>query len=143
MSEKHLVKNWRGSRISYNTLKRYSLLDAWTKYYVTEPDGSIVEYFGENRVNISTGQFLAVKDILANPPSNAQINPYDRYLVGNNEDGYNIYEYTPTSSGDTFDLSITPFDWKYGVRVYSHGLKNFVYFDGELKTYDDVDGGEF
>lgn len=143
MAEKHLVRNWKGARTSYNSIKRYGLLDPWTKYYVVEGDGSISEYFGENRINISTGQFLAVKDILSTPPSNVEINPYDRYLVGNNNDGYNIYEYTPTVSGDTFELSTTPFDWRYGVRVYSQGLKNFVYYNGSLETYDDVDGGEF
>ena len=35
------------------------------------------------------------------------------------------------------------FDWKYGVRVRKEGLKNYVYVDGKLITYDDVDCGLF
>jgi hypothetical protein len=143
MATKHLVRNWTGSRDSYNAKKRYGFLDPWTKYFVVENDGTIVEYFGENKINNTGGQFLSVKDILETPPAQNKINPYDRFLVGNNENGYKLYEYTTKADGSDFELTITPFDWRYGVRVYSKGLKNFVYFDGTLETYDDVDGGEF
>lgn len=145
MAEKHLIKHWRGKRSSYNFLKSVEALDPWTRYSVIETDGSIVEYFGGNIISIPTGQLLPVKSILSGEPSVSIVAPYDRYLVGDNSNGYKVYEYTPI--GDNAESGYTKteltFDEKYGVRVMDKGLKNYVYTDGVLKTYDDVDCGTF
>lgn len=105
------------------------------KPYLTKNDLS-----GSTEPNES-GQMLAVNDLLTQAPSAAS--PYDRYLVGNDINGYKIYEYTPISGSVELDVTITDFDWKHGVRILSKGLKNYVYHDNKLKTYDDVDCGEF
>lgn len=141
---KHLIKHWRGSRENYNLLKSTGLIDFWTLYYVVDTVGTeshIVEYFGNNVINQPTGQVLAVNDLLTQLPSSA--NPYDRFLVGNDVDGYKIYEYTPISGTSELSVSEMNFDWKYGVRILSKGLKNYVYYNSHLKTYDDIDCGEF
>lgn len=145
MANKHIIKKWKGSRASYNKLKEYSLIDPWTVYYVVDTvagESSITEYVGENIVTVPTGQVLAVKDILEELPTSG-VNPYDRFLIGSDANGYKIYEYTPIK--DSFDLEVTQmdFNWKYGVRILSRGLKNYVYYNNKLVTYDDVDCGEF
>jgi hypothetical protein len=135
----------KGARESYNLLKKFNLIDPWTLYYVIDNVNnkeSVVEYFGRNIVNQPTGQVLPVNDILSELPSSG-VNPYDRYLVGDNENGYKIYEYTPISGTGMLDVSVMDFDWKYGVRVLSKNLKNYVYYSNKLITYDDVDCGEF
>ena len=149
MAEKHLVRHWRGKRVSYNFLKNVNRLDPWTRYTVIETDGSINEYYGDNQIVIPTGQLLPVNAILSGEPSSAMVRPYDRYLVGTDETGYKVLEYTlidPYGESGYTKSEIT-FDWKYGVRVKSEGLKNYVYInDGtikELRTYDDVDCGTF
>ena len=93
---KHLVKNWKGSRASYNFLKANNAIDAWTKYFVIDTVDSattVTEYFGLNPVSDKCGDFAAVNDIVQEPPLN--LNPYDRFLVGTDATGYKIYEYTP------------------------------------------------
>lgn len=145
MAQKHLVKHWRGKRSSYNFLQSVNRLDPWTRYSVVETDGSIVEYFGGNIISVPTGQLLPVNSILSGEPSSAVVAPYDRFLVGNDIDGYKVIEYTPIGDDpeDGFAKAELSFDEKYGVRVKNEGLKNFVYTNGHLKTYDDVDCGTF
>lgn len=141
---KHLVKNWRGSRGAYNILKINGVLDPWTKYYVKDTDGTTttyVEYFGENLVHIPTGQLIAVNDVLENEPESP--NPYDRFLVGTDANGYKIYEYTPVKDSEELESHEMEFSWKYGVRILSRGLKSYVYYNGKLTTYDDGDAGSF
>ncbi len=141
---KHLVKNWLGSRGAYNILKRNEALDPWTKYYVTDTDGvttTYVEYFGENIVHIPTGQLIAVNDVLETEPENP--NPYDRFLVGTDANGYKVYEYTPIKDSDELESNEMDFSWKYGVRILSRGLKAYIYYNGKLITYDDIDAGSF
>lgn len=141
---KHLVKNWKGSRESYNFLKANNAIDAWTKYFVIDTVDSattVTEYFGLNPVSDKCGDFAAVNDIVQEPPLN--LNPYDRFLVGTDATGYKIYEYTPIKNSNLLSCEIRDFDAKHGVRVYSRGLKCFVYYNGHLVTYDDVDCGEF
>lgn len=145
MPEKHIVKHWKGSIESYNFLKSHNALDAWTLYYVTCSGNTIVQYFGNNKVQEETGQLLPVETVLSGLPSDPI--PYGRYLVGDDELGYEIYEYTPEkidgSPGYTLSVRHFPFDTKYGVRVRDEGLKNFVYNEGKLVSYDDVDCGDF
>ena len=88
---------------------------------------------------------MPVNSIVEYAPSVAEAAPYDRYLVGTDLNGYKVVEYQPkaTTGGTVLVKEELEFDEKYGVRVKSEGLKNFVYVDGELKTYDDVDCGTF
>ena len=141
--EKQKVRNWKGTRENYELLVSNNVTSPWTKYVVIDNINGrefITEYYGTNQVCEATGQLLPVKSIIASI-SEIEPQPYDRYLVGSNGNGYNIYEYI--ISGDSHRWIIKPFDYRYGVRVISEGLKNFVYVNGTLRTYDDVDCGVF
>lgn len=148
MAEKHIVRHWRGKRESYNFLKEVNHLDPWTRYSVIDSASTgtgITEYFGENQIAVETGQILPVSAIVETAIPFYRARPYDRYLVGNDQNGYKIVEYQPrsTSEGVVLTPYEMPFDWRYGVRVRAEGLKNYVYTDGHLVTYDDVDCGLF
>lgn len=143
-SEKHLVRHWKGSRANYEFLLKNNALNNWTRYVVIDKinNGDIItEYYGTNQVSDHTGQLLPVISIIGNI-SEITPSPYDRYLVGNDGAGYNIYEYV-IDSENAHRWLIKPFDYRYGVRVKSEGLKNFVYFENKLFSYDDVNCGEF
>jgi hypothetical protein len=62
--------------------------------------------------------------------------------VGRDGLGYRVYECV-LDDENNLKWYIKPFDYRFGVRVQDKGLKNYVYVDGELKTYDDVDCGAF
>jgi len=148
MAEKHIVRHWRGKRESYNFLKGVNRLDPWTRYSVVESGdtNTVTEYFGENIIALQTGQLLPVNDIVETLPPSNTAHPYDRYLVGADGLGYKVYEFQPraTTNGTVVEpQEVTDFDIRFGVRVISRGLKNYVYFDGHLITYDDVDCGLF
>ena len=141
--EKHKVRNWRGTRANYELLVQNSAVTPWTRYVVIDTiNGKDVftEYYGENQVAEATGQLLPVKDIIGSIYDITPL-PYDRYLVGADGKGYQIYEYV--IDGEFNKWLIKPFDNRYGVRVISKGLKNYVYVNNTLKTYDDVDCGDF
>lgn len=141
--EKQKVRNWKGSRANYEMLVSNNAVSPWTRYVVIDNINGqdiITEYYGNNQVTEATGQLLPVKNII-NSISEITPQPYDRYLVGSNGIGYNIYEYI--ISGESHRWIIKPFDYRYGVRVIEKGLKNYVYVNGILRTYDDVDCGEF
>lgn len=143
-SEKHLVRHWKGSRTNYEFLLKNNALNNWTRYVVIDKindEDIITEYYGTNQVSDHTGQLLPVISIIGNI-SEITPSPYDRYLVGNDGAGYNIYEYV-IDSENAHRWLIKPFDYRYGVRVKSEGLKNFVYFENKLFSYDDVNCGEF
>ena len=99
---------------------------------------SIAYFNGIDGENCS--QLLPVKDIIGSI-SDITPQPYDRYLVGSDGQGYQVYEYV--IDGDFHKWLIKPFDYRYGVRVIEKGLKNYVYINNVLKTYDDVDCGSF
>lgn len=143
---KHIVRHWRGTRENYELLKQAGALNAWTKYVVidniTDTQKIITEYFGENQIAEHTGQLLPVNSIIETIQSATNPNPYDRYLVGRDGIGYRVYE-CALNNENNLKWYITQFDDKYGVRVRDRGLKNFVYVDGKLITYDDVNCGEF
>jgi hypothetical protein len=142
--EKHLVRHWKGTRENYEFLVKNNSVNEWTKYIVIDTiAGELVctEYYGTNQVTEITGQLLPAKSIIGDI-SEIEPYPYDRYLVGNDESGYNIYEYVISSDG-SHRWIIKSFDYRYGIRVKDKGLKNYVYVDGKLRTYDDVDAGEF
>ena len=141
--EKQKVRNWRGTRANYELLVQNSAVSPWTRYVVIDTINGkevITEYYGQNQVAEATGQLLPVKDIIGSI-SDITPQPYDRYLVGSDEQGYQIYEYV--IEGDFHKWLIKPFDYHYGVRVIERGLKNYVYVNNVLKTYDDVDCGSF
>lgn len=149
MAEKHIVRFWRGERSKYNFLKDMGALDPWTRYIVIDGDDTITEYFGENVISDNTGQLLPVNDIVSRIPSTAV--PGDRYLFGHDKTNTREASYHVVTIGVKKDdngewatyLDFQEFDEKYGVRVKSKGLKNYILVDGVLKTYDDVDCGSF
>ena len=141
--EKQKVRNWRGTRANYEMLAQNGAVSPWTRYVVIDTINGkevITEYYGQNQVAEATGQLLPVKDIIGSI-SNITPQPYDRYLVGSDGQGYQVYEYV--IDGDFHKWLIKPFDYRYGVRVIEKGLKNYVYVNNVLKTYDDVDCGSF
>lgn len=141
--EKQKVRNWKGTRANYEMLVDNNAVSPWTRYVVIDTINGkevITEYYGNNQVADATGQLLPVKDIIGNI-SDITPQPYDRYLVGSDGKGYQIYEYV--IDGEYHKWLIKPFDYRYGVRVIEKGLKNYVYVSGILKTYDDVDCGSF
>lgn len=143
-SERHLVRHWRGSRTNYEFLLKNNAVNDWTRYVVIDTVNNkevITEYYGVNQVSEHTGQLLPVISVIERI-SDITPTPYDRYLVGTDESGYNIYEYV-IDTENNHRWIIKPFDYRYGVRIKEFGLKNYIYFDGHLFTYDDVDGGEF
>ena len=137
----HIKRQWRGSRENYEFLVRQNSTDAWTRYSVIESDSSITEYFGSNQIYEKAGQILPVNSVIASVDE-IEPQPYDRYLVGSDGTGYQVYEYYLDSS-TALNVHIKTFDEKYGVRVKDRGLKNYVYVDGHLVTYDDIDCGDF
>jgi hypothetical protein len=140
----HKVKNWRGSREKYEFLLKNNALDSWTRYSVVDVIGEekiITEYFGVNQISELTGQLLPVKSILQTVEE-AEVVPYNRYLIGEDGVGYSIYECL-FDSENNLRWRIGPFDYRHGVRVIDKGLKNYIYYDNMLRTYDDVDGGVF
>lgn len=151
MSEKHIVRFWRGKRESYEFLKGLGMLDPWTRYSVIDSDSSITEYFGVNQITQPSGQLFPVNDIVSELPET--LNPGERYLVGHDAVDETPAKYSimvvstvPDEEDPTkyrAEVQIEDFDYKYGVRVLSRGLKNYVLVDGKLKTYDDVDCGTF
>lgn len=142
-TEKHVVRHWKGTRDKYEFLVKNNAVNEWTKYVVIDNIGGnemITEYYGVNQVTELTGQLLPVNSIIGDISEVANPTPYDRYLVGADGRGYFIYEYVIDSEG-AHKWIIKPFDYRYGVRVKSEGLKNYVYFNGALITYDNVDCG--
>lgn len=144
VDEKHVVRHWRGTRKNYEFLVKKNAIDDWTRYVVVDEingEKITVEYYGNNQVAELTGQLLPVNSIISNI-SEINPTPYDRYLVGADGSGYHIYECV-LDSDEILKWYIKAFDYRYGVRVKDKGLKNYVYVNGKLITYDDVDCGTF
>lgn len=144
VDEKHVVRHWRGTRDKYEFLVKNNAVSDWTRYVVIDSingEDIITEYYGTNQVTELTGQLLPANSIIANI-LDITPKPYDRYLVGSNGNGYKVYEYVIDSEGKHRWL-IKPFDNRFGIRIKDRGLKNYLYVDGELITYDEVDCGTF
>ena len=142
--EKHKVRKWRGTREKYEFLLKNNALNSWTKYVVIDTINNeevITEYYGTNQVSNNTGQLLPVISIIGDI-SEINPSPYDRYLVGADGVGYHVYEYVIDSEG-SHRWIVKTFDYRYGVRVIKEDLKNYVYINGNLISYDDVDCGTF
>lgn len=142
--EKHKVRKWRGTREKYEFLLKNNALNSWTKYVVIDTINNeevITEYYGTNQVSNNTGQLLPVISIISDI-SEINPTPYDRYLVGSDGVGYCVYEYVIDSEG-SHRWIVKTFDYRYGVRVIEEDLKNYIYINGKLISYDDVDCGTF
>lgn len=140
MAEKKIIRFWRGTREKYNFLKENNSLSPWTRYSVIDSDGNgISEYFGENPVTMPSGQYVPVGHIVESlPEALNSINPYDRYLVGNDASGYKI-----AYCDENYRIVEEALKVGYGVRVKDRAYKCYVYNGDSLKCYDDVDCGSF
>lgn len=146
---KHVIRYWRGSRSSYNFLKENKALDPWMRYSVVDViDGEnhIEEYFGSHKITNDFGENLPVDGIVSELPTSG-VEPYMRYLVGEDGKGYRIAQYEPKdpSSVDDpiFAWNYVNFDWRRSVRVKSDDLRAYVCVDNKLITYDSTDCGSF
>lgn len=144
-----IVKKWRGTRESYNLIARVGKLDYWTRYSVKEVDGTWTEYYGTNMISSPSGQFLPVIDIVSSLPTT--LNPGDRYLVGIDATNMLPAEYyivtvdIDTSADNNLSVHTEPFKNNSGmsVRVVNRGSMAYQLVDGEIITYDMVDGGNY
>jgi hypothetical protein len=144
-NERHIVRHWRGSREKYEFLVKNNAVNDWTRYIVIDSIAgvdSITEYYGVNQIAELTGQLLPADSIVGNISEISNPTPYDRYLVGADGTGYNVYEYVIDSEG-SHKWIIKPFDYRYGIRIKDKGLKNYIYVEDTLRTYDDVDCGMY
>jgi hypothetical protein len=149
MVKNKIVKKWRGSRESYNLIKKANSLSYWTRYSVKEVDGSWTEYYGSNQISSPSGQLLPVLDIVDKLPS--VLNPGDRYLVGVDANGNSNAEYyiviidVDSEAGNNLSARTEPFLNNSGMSVRVKNRKSMAYqlVDGQLITYDQVDGGTF
>ena len=142
--EKHKVRKWRGTREKYEFLLKNNALNSWTKYVVIDTINNeevITEYYGTNQVSNNTGQLLPVISIIGDI-SEINPTPYDRYLVGSDGVGYHVYEYVIDSEG-SHRWIVKTFDYRYGVRVIEEDLKNYIYINGKLISYVDLECGTF
>lgn len=149
LDNKKVVKNWRGSRELYNRISKAKKLDYWTRYSVKEADGTWTEYYGSNQISCPSGNYLPVLDIVNYLPS--VLNPGDRYLVGKDAtDNSNAEYYIVTIDIDSeqsngMNARTEPFINNSGMSIRVVNKKSMAYqlVDGELITYDMVNGGEF
>lgn len=148
-NDKKRVRHWRGTRDSYNIIARAGLLDYWMRYSVKESNGTWTEYYGSNQISSPSGQMLPVLDIVETLPTT--LNPGDRYLVGRDAtDTTDAEYYIVTIDVDTTaenQLSARTETLKnnggMSVRVINRKSMAFQLVDGELITYDQVDGGTY
>lgn len=141
--QKHIVKNWRGTRKLYNRLNNEGLLDYWTHYHVKELDNTWTEYYGSNRISSPSGQMLPVLDIVETLPS--VLNPGDRYLVGKDDEYYIVIIDVDDNSDNGLSSRNEQLINNSGmsVRVINKESMAYQLVNGVLKTYDKIDGGTF
>lgn len=138
--ERHIVRFWRGTRDSYNSLVRDGITNYWTRYTVAEDDGRRTEYFGTTPVTLTTGQLYPVDDIVSSLPNT--LTDGDRYLVGHDASGDTEAEYyvVEIHTGPNNTLSSTTIINPLGsmsVRVKSRNLFNYQIIDGKLRSYEE------
>lgn len=146
---KKIVKKWRGTREAYNTIAKNNLLDYWTRYSVKEVNGTWTEYYGSNMISSPSGQFLPVLDIVTTLPSS--LNPGDRYLVGVDKSINAPAEYyivsidVDSTAQNNLSARTEPFVDNSGMSIRVINKKSMAYqlVNGEMITYDQVDGGTF
>lgn len=148
-NQRKIVKKWRGTRESYNIIKKAGLLDYWTRYSVKDVDGNWTEYYGSNQISCPSGQFLPVLDIVSELPQ--VLNPGDRYLVGKDATDITNAEYyiviidIDSTTNNRLSARTEPFINNSGMSVRVINRKSMAYqlVDGNIVTYDNVDGGEY
>jgi hypothetical protein len=141
------VKKWRGTRESFNLLKKENLLDYWTRYSVKEVNGLWTEYYGANQISSPSGQLLPVLDIVSTLPSN--LNPGDRYLVGQDSTDTQSSEYyivtididKTQSNGLSYHYESFTNNSGISVRVINKKSMSYQLVNGKICTYDIIDGG--
>ena len=146
-ANKKIVKKWRGTREAYNRIARAGLLDYWTRYSVKDINGLWTEYYGSNQVSCPSGQLLPVLDIVHTLPM--VLNPGDRYLVGEDSTEVSEAEYyivsidIDSTTHNKISARTEPFLNNSGmsIRVINKGSMAYQLVDGELITYDQVNGG--
>lgn len=144
-----IVKHWRGTRESYNALVTSNALDYWTRYSVKEVNGVWSEYYGSNLINSPTGQILPVIDIVETLPT--ILNPGDRYLIGKDATDTTEAEYyiatidIDNTTENKLSVHTEPFINNSGmsVRVRNKYSMSYQLVNGELITYDLIDGGTY
>lgn len=148
-ANKKIVKKWRGTREAYNRIARAGLLDYWTRYSVKDINGLWTEYYGSNQISSPSGQLLPVLDIVHTLP--IVLNPGDRYLVGEDSTEVSEAEYYVVSididstTHNKISARTEPFLNNSGIsiRVINKGSMAYQLVDGELITYDQVNGGSY
>lgn len=146
---KKIVRKWRGTRDLYNVIQRAGMLDYWTRYSVKEINGTWTEYYGDNQISSPSGQMLPVLDIVSTLPTT--LNPGDRYLVGVDATDTTAAEYyivtvdVDSTTENHLSARTEPFKNNSGMSVRVINKKSMAYqlVDGELVTYDQVDGGSY
>lgn len=146
---KKIVRKWRGTRDLYNVIQRAGMLDYWTRYSVKEINGTWTEYYGDNQISSPSGQMLPVLDIVNPLPTT--LNPGDRYLVGQDATDTTPAEYyivtidVDSTTENHLSFHTEPFKNNSGMSVRVINKKSMAYqlVDGELVTYDQVDGGSY
>ena len=146
---KKIVKKWRGTRESYNVIANAKQLNYWTRYSVKEIDGTWSEYYGSNLISCPSGQLLPVIDIVKTLPTN--LNPGDRYLVGmdatdtTNAEYYIVTIDVDSTASNNMSARTEPFVNNGGMSVRVTNRKSMAYqlVNGEIITYDQVNGGTF
>ena len=134
----HTIKFWRGTREAYNAIVSANAVDFWTRYTVKEKDGRRVEYFGTHPIQEATGELYPVKDVVETLPS-SDLKQGDRYLVGNDADGYYVVEIAANQA----QSKIEPLG-ELSVRVASDNYYRYQYVNGKLITYDNgIDCGTY
>lgn len=144
-----VVKQWRGTRKSYDILKNAKRLNYWTRYSVKEPNGTWTEYYGSNMITCPSGQLLPVIDIVDRLPS--ILNPGDRYLVGSDATDNTSAEYyivtidIDTEAENNLSARTEIFTNNSGmsVRVINRMSMAYQLVNGEITTYDSVNGGTY
>jgi hypothetical protein len=148
MAMKKVIRFWRGTVENYNFLKRSGALDYWTRYSVKYVDdyGNVTwkEFYGDNQLTEESGQLLPVRDIVENLPSD--LKPGDRYWVSKNGKNYivqiNVGK-TDNNGMPTFDKQMIEVREGISVRVKNRDYKSYLFCNGEIKTYDEVDCGTY
>lgn len=140
MVSNFIQKFWRGTRQAYNGLTNY---DPHTHYSVLEEDKRWSIIYGVKKITSNGGQLEPVQTVVPRIENIAIAQQGDRFLVGTDAEGYKVIEIGPQNDRNSFYASeITPLG-NFSVRVLDRGGKEYQIVDGVLKTYDDIDGGEF
>ena len=149
------VSFWRGTRAQYEALGTNT--DSNTYYSVREEDGRWSHFYGPQTVFERSGQLMPANGLLELAEFTSEIK--DAMVAG--KDRYIIHDENEEMEGLTYPEDYTGYyeiekrvDGKFGVFFLEKGVSvriggdNFyksyqVIEDGSLRTYDDVNCGEY